>query len=71
MAMDRGLIREDVTRKEIILFRNEIKRNSARANWNPTETERDRLRAREQVLVEELENVRRRLKEIDDEVERS
>jgi hypothetical protein len=71
MAMDRGLIREDVTRKEIVLFRNEIKQNSARANWNPTETERDRLRAREQVLVEELENVRRRLKEIDDEVERS
>ncbi len=71
MAMDRGLVREDVTRKEIVSFRNELKRNSARANWNPTETERDRLRAREQVLMEELESVRRRLKAVDDELERS
>jgi hypothetical protein len=71
MAIDRGLVREDVTRKEIVSFRKEIQRNSARANWNPTETERDRLKAREQALVEELENIRMRLKVVDQELERS
>ena len=60
MAMARGLIRQDVTRKEIISFRREIKHSSTRANWNPTETERDRLRAREQSLLADLEDVRRR-----------
>lgn len=70
LAIARGLVRHDVTRKEIISFRHEIKRTSARANWNPTETERDRLRAKEQVLLVELEDLRRRLKEIDDELDR-
>ena len=69
LAIARGLVRQDVTRKEIISFRNEIKRISTRTNWNPTETERDRLRAKEQVLLAELEELRRRLKEIDDELE--
>jgi hypothetical protein len=70
MAMARGLIRQDVTRKEIIPFRREIKHSSTRANWNPTETERDRLRAREQSLLADLEDVRRRLRDLDEEVDR-
>ena len=70
LAIARGLVRQDVTRKEIISFRNEIRRTSARANWNPTETDRDRLRSKEQTLLAELEEVRRRLKEIDEALER-
>jgi hypothetical protein len=69
LAMKRGLVRQDVTRKEIILFRNEIKNKSARANWNPTQTERDRLRVREQALLDELEAVRRRLKQIEEDID--
>ena len=70
LAIARGLVRQDVTRKEIISFRNEIRRTSARANWNPTETDRDRLRSKEQTLLAELEEVRRHLKEIDEALER-
>jgi hypothetical protein len=70
IAVERGLVRQDVTRKEILLFRKEIKSRSIRANWNPTETERDRLRAREQALLADLDEVRRRLKAIDEEADR-
>ena len=69
IAMERGLVREDVTRKEILSFRQELRRTSPRAKWNPAKTERDRLFAREQALLADLEFVRKRLKEIEDELE--
>ncbi len=70
IAVQRGLVRQDVTRKEILSFRQELKRSSPRAKWNPVKTERDRLQSREETLIAELETVRRRLKEIDAELER-
>jgi hypothetical protein len=70
IAVQRGLVREDVTRKEILSFRQELKRMSPRAKWNPVRTERDRLLAREQTLMADLDSVRRRLKEIEEELER-
>jgi hypothetical protein len=69
LAMKRGLVRQDVTRKEIVAFRTEIKHTRARVNWKATETERDRLVARAQSLEAELADVRRRIKGIDDEID--
>jgi hypothetical protein len=66
LAIKRGLVRPNVTRKEIAAFRSELRHNPSRVNWKPTETERDRLMAREVALTEELAEVRRRIKELDE-----
>jgi hypothetical protein len=66
LAIQRGLVRPNVTRKEITAFRSEIRHHGSRTNWKPTETERERLVAREVALTEELAEVRRRIKELDD-----
>jgi hypothetical protein len=69
IAVERGLVRQDVTRKEILLFRRELREISPRANWDPLRTEKDRLVARERALLTDLEIVRSRLKEIAEQLE--
>ena len=66
LAKKRGLVRPNVTRREIKAFRAELRNGPLRVSWHPTETERDRLVARETALSEELVLVRERIKELDD-----
>ncbi len=66
LAVAKGLVRQDVTRKEIMTFRQELRQSATRAHWSATQTERDRLRAREQGLLAELETIRQRLRAMDE-----
>ena len=66
LAKKRGLVRPNVTRREIKAFRAELRNGPLRVNWRPTETERDRLVVREAALSEELALVRKRIKELDE-----
>lgn len=68
VAKNRGLLRSDVTRREIALLRQEV-----RGNWSHTgrvdkatlQEERKRLRRREQQIKTELDQLQRRLAELD------
>ncbi|NPD69845.1 hypothetical protein HN018_22125 (plasmid) [Lichenicola cladoniae] len=67
IARDRGLLRADVTRREITLLRQETRDKSllpGRVNKSLLQEERKRLKRREQQISEELETILRRLKEL-------
>jgi len=67
-AKERGLLRSDVTRREISLFRQETRRVSyvlGRVDKAQLQEERKGLRKRQQQLMNELEITRKRLKELD------
>ena len=54
--MERGLVREDVTRKEILSFRQELRRTSPQAQVESSKNGTgDRLFAREQALLADLD----------------
>lgn len=68
IAKNRGLLRADVTRREISLLRQETKRSSpafGRVDKAQLQEERKGLRRREKQLGDELDVIRRRLKELD------
>ena len=68
IARSRGLLRADVTRKEITLLRQEIKGHQAvpgRVDKSQLQEERKRLRRREQQINEELQIIGGRLNELD------
>ncbi|MGI4746496.1 MAG: hypothetical protein ACRYFY_10700 [Janthinobacterium lividum] len=67
MARDRGLLRADVTRREITLLRQETRGKSVipgRVDKSLLQEERKRLKRREQQISEELDTILRRLKEL-------
>ena len=68
VAKERGLLRSDVTRREISLLRQETRRASSslgRVDKTQLQDERKGLRRREQQLINELDIARRRLRELD------
>ena len=68
VAKERGLLRSDVTRREISLLRQETRRLSSvpgRVDKAQLQEERKGLRKREQQLLNELEITGKRLKELD------
>lgn len=68
IARSRGLLRADVTRKEITLLRQETKGHQVvlgRVDKSLLQEERKRLRRREQQINEELQILAGRLKELD------
>lgn len=67
LARDRGLLRADVTRREITLLRQETRGKSVipgRVDKSLLQEERKRLKRREQQISEELDTILRRLKEL-------
>lgn len=67
MARDRGLLRADVTRREITLLRQETRSKSVipgRVDKSLLQEERKSLKRREQQISEELDTILRRLKEL-------
>ena len=68
IARDRGLLRADVTRREISLLRNETRgsfSSTGRLDRSQLQDEKRRLQKREQQLNSELDTLRRRLSELE------
>ena len=68
LARNRGLLRSDVTRREISLLRNETKGSvfsTGRLDKSQLQDERRRLNKREQQLLSELDTLRRRVGELE------
>ncbi|TLU70719.1 hypothetical protein [Lichenicoccus roseus] len=68
IARDRGLLRSDVTRREISLLRSETKGSvfsTGRLDKSQLQDERRRLNKREQQLLSELDTLRRRVAELE------
>jgi hypothetical protein len=68
VAKNRGLLRPDVTRREIALLRQESRKpkdHSGRVDTGELQDEAKRLRRREQQIQDELDQIQRRLQELD------